>query len=65
MNEWLQSDNPPTQKEMGRRLGVSRRTAGRLIREDLALKRLKKPEVKRLFCTTERGFAVKAKDTLE
>ena len=38
-----QTDNPSTQQLIGRRLGASQRTVSRIIREDLDLKRLKKP----------------------
>ena len=43
-----QTDNPSTQQFVGRRWGVSQPTVSRIVREDLDLKRLKKPAAEHL-----------------
>ena len=48
-------DNPMTQEIMGKRVGVSREIIGKIIAEDLALKRLKKPTAK--FLTDAKKLA--------
>ena len=44
----VQLEDPVSQEEIARRVGVSQPTVSRIIDEDLCLKRLKKPEIKRL-----------------
>ena len=44
----VQLEDPVSQEEIARRVGVSQPTVSRMIDEDLCLKRLKKPEIKRL-----------------
>ena len=44
----VKNDNPATQKEMGRRLGVHQQRVSEIINEDLDMKRLKKRNAKHL-----------------